>query len=192
MVPRPTALALAGLVLGQLGCVESGAYDKAAAQLEGARIAVAQKDVQLRAFQWQLDTLAQQLREGQQRSDALQREREAQLQQLATVNGTLTERVKRLELERADLLQAESLRATEPTGSGRGGLRPDEVRRLLAVNAARDAQIVEELARIERALAAVTGTPSAPRRSAGSSSDVASRPGAAVDVVDPWGFGSRK
>ncbi len=156
------------LTLAATGCVESGTYDKAAAQLEDARRAVLQKDVQLRAYDWQVQTLAQQLREGQQRSDALARELIAQAQHLTAVNSALAEKVTHLELERADMLQAESRRAAEPPGPR--GVRPDEVRRLIAATDARNAQIVEELARIERALASGNNggaSPPRPRPTAG-------------------------
>jgi hypothetical protein len=184
--------ALGALLLASSGCVESGAYDKATSQLEAGRITLAQKDAQIRAYEWQLATLAQQLREGQQRADAREREREGQIQQLTAANSTLAERVKRLELERADLLQAESLHAAD-TGSPRG-LRPDEVRRLMAASSAQNLRILEELARIEHALATIPvgGRDGAGPRPPDPAGSGGARAGTGADVIDPWGFGSRK
>jgi hypothetical protein len=197
MIPgrrRPPILALclalcALLALCGTACVESGAYEKSLSQLEDARHASAQKDDQLRAYQWQLGALAQQLRDAQQRSDTLQRELFAQVQQLTATNGSLAERLKKAENDRAGLLAAAAAAAEPPVGRdgkpGREPLRPEELRRMLTAAEARNAQIVDELSRIERLLG------SSPRAHGGEVT--AGKPGMGVgDVVDPWGFGSRK
>ncbi len=178
-----TAALTAALGALSSGCVESGTYEQATTQVLNARVAVAQKDVQIRAYEWQLATLTQQLREWQQRAEVRDREREAQIQQLTATNASLAERVKQIEQERADLLKAESAQAADPRTPGREprGLRPDEVRRLMAAAEARNLQILEELARIQRSLG--SRPPPNPPDGGGAR---------ASDVMDPWGFGSRK
>jgi septal ring factor EnvC (AmiA/AmiB activator) len=173
------------LALGAPACVDSSAYEKSMSQLEDVRHAAAQKDDQLRAYQWQLGALAQQLREGQQRSDALQRELFAQVQQLTATNASLAERLKKAESDRAGLLSAAAAAADAPPARDGKGPRPEELRRMLAAADARNAQIVDELARIERLL----GNSGGPRIHGGETAG--SKPGVG-DVVDPWGFGSRK
>ncbi len=163
-------------------CADGGPLtDRASSQLEEARRSLERKDLEVRAYQWQLGMLTQQLREGQQRSDALQRELFAQVQQLTASNAALTERLKKAESERAAL-------AAAPGDAGGRGSRDDprgnleSLRRVLAANDAHNAQIAEELGRIARILGskarpADAGAPQAP---------------AGADVIDPWGFGSRK
>jgi hypothetical protein len=179
--PRALLLSLSTvLAFGTAGCVESAVYDKATSQLDQARHLATQKDEQIRTYEWQLATLGQQLRDAQGRSDAVQHELHAQVQLLTAESASLAERLKKLESERASWLAT----AGEATArDGKGGPRPDELRRLIAANDARNAQIADELARIERLLGnggRARGGDDAPRRPT------------AGDVVDPWGFGSRK
>lgn len=172
LLALPLALAIAG-------CVESATHDKTVADLNAAQHAGQLKDEQIRALQWQVAVIAQQYREAQARSDALQRELSEKMQQLSATNAQLAEQLKKEQDERARLV------ATLEQGSagGRDGkLRPEDVQRRLAAMDARNALILEQLGRIERSLAAPRSEPprAAPRASASS------------DVVDPWGFGSRK
>ena len=163
-----------------VGCAEGGPSDSAGGPLQDARRALERKDVEIRAFQWQLALLMQQLRDGQQRSDTIQRELFAQLQQATAANAALSERLKKAESERAALAVVPG----EPGGRGArdDGRSVEALRRVLAASDARNAQIVEELAHIARILAS-RGQPAEPVPSKGLP------PG---DTVDPWGFGSRK
>ena len=155
MSPRRLRLLMVLLPLGSTACVETGIYEKAVSQLEEAKHAAARKDEEIRAYQWQAAALTQQLREAQARTEALQRDLFTQLQQLTVSNASLTERLKKVESERAAL----ALAASEPPPATRDGkpvpgLRPEDLRRMIAATDARNAQIVEELARIERLLGA--------------------------------------
>jgi hypothetical protein len=162
-------------------CVETATYEKAESQLDEARRAGAQKDQQVRVLQWQMATLDQQLRVAEQRSEAAQQKLYAQVQQLVAQNGELAERLSKEERERTALLAAGA--ASLPTGKDAksAAARPEDLRRLIAAFDARNAQILEELARIERVLG---------NRSHGDAPR--DRPSSMGDVVDPWGFGSRK
>ena len=183
------AILFACLLFGVTGCVETSVYDKAAAQLELAGRANQQKDQQLRALEWQVVSLGQQFRESAQRSEATQREIWGQLQQAAAANAALQERLKKSESERASLAS----NVVEEAAGGAGGkqgaqLRPDELRRLLAGVDARNAQLLERINHLEQHLdqlilsrATEGGTRAHPRPEPG-----------VIDVVDPWGFGSRK
>jgi chromosome segregation ATPase len=183
---RALALALtAAAALGSSACVEAGTYEKATSEIAELRRQSQQKDEQLRALQWQIAVVAQQLRDAQARSAAVERDLNAQVAQLSAANAALGEQMKRAEDERARLAAAadESLAAASKGG---GSLRAEDVRRLLAAIEARNARVLEELARIERALAnAHNEAAAAPGNKA------AARP-TTGDVVDPWGFGSRK
>jgi predicted RNase H-like nuclease (RuvC/YqgF family) len=177
---RILALLLALIAsLGATACAEGGADPKTASAIEEAHVALARKEVEIRAYQWQLATLGQQLREGQARSDALQRDLYAQVRELAAANAALTERLKRAESDRAVLASA------PPEGGKRDERTSDrsiaELRRALAAEGAHNAQIAEELARIARILGSRPPPPDAPAKGP-----------ATIDVVDPWGFGSRK
>jgi septal ring factor EnvC (AmiA/AmiB activator) len=175
---------LVALPMATTACVESGVHEQTEQKLSESRQALAVKDTEIRAYQWQAANLAQQLHEAQQRSDALHRDLLAQIQQLTTANAALGERLKRLEGERTALILAPPGDPGSPTRD-KPGVRPEELRRMIAAADARNALIVEELARIERAL---TGGAAAPVPS--------SRPpvheAAGRDVLDPWGLGSRK
>jgi len=161
--------------------VETATYEQAQTQLEEARRAGAQKDQQIRAFQWQLAVLDQQFRAAEQRNEAVQQALSAQLQKLGAVNLELSERLSKAERERAALAAAASAfpLSVKDAHTGRHD-GTDDLRRIIAATDARNAQILEELARIERLL----GSREAVHREG---------PRATTnDVIDPWGFGSRK
>jgi DNA anti-recombination protein RmuC len=186
---RPLLVSLAAvtgaLALGATGCVETSLYEKTALQLEEAHRAATQKDQQIRALQWQLAQLGQQLYEAQQRTEAYQGQLQAQIQKLGAQNAELAERLTREERARATLLAATVAESASPPG--RAGARPDDVRRLIAAVDARNAQIVEQLGRIERHLGSRPGLGGDAAGGAG-----ARTPQPGGDIVDPWGFGSRK
>ena len=178
------ALVLASTLVAA-GCVETGTYEKAVSDLGQARHAGARKDEELRAYQWQVSVLEQQLRDAQQRSDALRQDFFTQVQQLTAANASLGERLNKVTSERAALTLALSSESTKPEGRDgkvipRDG-SPDALRRMLAAADARNAQILEVLQRLERLLGA---------RPAGDAPSI-NHPEAAADVLDPWG-GSRK
>jgi hypothetical protein len=165
--------------LVMVACVESGPEVR---QIEDARRALDRRDVEARAYQWQLAVLGQAMREAQQRADARERDLFAQVRELAAEKAALTERLKKAESELT------SISAAPPAdGLGKGGrddarASAEALRRVIASSDARNAQIVEELARIARVLASNQKQPDATPPKAPP----------AADVVDPWGFGSRK
>ena len=171
------------LAIGVTGCVETSVYEKAARDLEAVQRTSAQKDLQVRSLQWQLAQLGQQVYEAQQRNEAYQAQLRAEIQKLAAQNAELAERLTKEEQARAALLATAAADTAAPPG--RAGGRADDVRRLIAALDARNAQIVEQLGRIERQLAASAAVRAPPegrveRRAPGS------------DIRDPWDFGSRK
>lgn len=173
----PLALLLA---LSLAGCVESGAHDRTVADLAAAQRAGQLKDEQIRALSWQVSVITQEYRAAQARSDALHKELGEKMQQLAAANAQLAEQLKKEEEERARLVAT----LEQGAAGGRDGkARPEDVQRRLAAMDARNALILEQLGKIERALG--TARSEAPRATP--------RPSASTgDVVDPWGFGSRK
>jgi septal ring factor EnvC (AmiA/AmiB activator) len=186
-------VAAALLLLGLTACVETSVYEKTAAQLEQASRASQQKDQQLRALEWQVVTLGQQFRESAARSEAMQREIWAQLQQASAANATLTEQLKKAESDRTSL--AVNV-AAEAAGGAKGKppaaqLRPEDLRRLLAALDARNNQLLERINHLEQLIQAHPAggaTLPFPRPEGGAPRH---EPGP-IDVVDPWGFGSRK
>jgi hypothetical protein len=181
MTSRVLLVCLSGVVaLASTGCVEAAAYEKTAAELEQARRVAAYKDQQIQALQWQLAVLGQQLREAQQRSDAQQRELASRLQQLGEMNADLAGKLKDAELRRQPFEVADE-------SPPKGPAKPEELRRMIAAVDARNAQLAESIARIERLLLGRRPIPA----SAPAPTD--DRPRAVTgDLVDPWGFGSRK
>jgi hypothetical protein len=177
------AKVLAALVaLGAAGCVESATYEKTASELDQARRAGQQKEQQVHALEWQLAALGQQFREAQLRNEASQRELAQRLQQITASNESLEARLKKEESRSGvpfPLQDEPPADPRHPPAAGR--LRPDEVRRLMAAIDARNAQLVEALARIEKLLAAQDRRPTGPVTNP--------RLG---EVVDPWGLGARK
>jgi chromosome segregation ATPase len=163
---------LVGVLLA--GCAETVAPEHA--QFEEARRLLDRRDVEVRAYQWQLATLAHQLEEGRARSDAIQRELMVQVRDLTATNAALGERLKRAESDRAAL-------AALPEGTKGPRDNVEALRRVLAASEAQNARVAEELGRLSKLLAARNGGEAGTAPSAG-------RP--TIDVVDPWGFGSRK
>jgi hypothetical protein len=183
-MPR-TFLLLLGfpLALATAGCVESGTYEKAQAELVDAHRAAAQKDQQIRVLQWQLAVLDQQFRAAEAHNESVQQGLSAEMQRVAAANSELNERLSKAERERAALQAAAGAeKDLKSVHFGRDGeLRSEEVRRLLVTLDARNAQVLEEMARIERLLGKRDAVPREPPARASS-----------ADVIDPWGFGSRK
>jgi len=177
---------VASLALGATACVEAGTYEKAEGQLAEARRAAVQRDTEIRAFQWQLAALGQQLHEAEERHEAAQHELHAQVQQLTTTNATLAERLKKSESEHAALLLTVSAESQPTAATGRDP-HADDLRRRMALEEARGAAILEELGRIEQLLAKSPPATSHP------SGEGTSRRGTVgtSDVTDPWG-GSRR
>lgn len=186
MLPLQVRLLIAVLPLGSAACVETATYERTASQLEEVKRTSGRKDEEIRAYQWQTAALSQQLREAQARSEALQRELYTQVQQLSASNAALAERLKKVESEKTALALA-----ADPLPSAHDGkpvsLRPEDLRRMLAASEAKNAVIVEQLGRIERLLGAQAGGRAHP---AAEPRLPASQQG--NDVVDPWGFSSRK
>lgn len=174
------------LLVASTGCVETSVYDRTAAQLEQLGRASQQKDQQLRALEWQVVSFGQQFRESAARSDAIQRDLWAQLQQATAANAALQERLKRAESERASLASNVVGEAAVAKGNPAVQLRPDELRRLLAAVDARNTQLLERINHLEQLIQS---------RTAEAVARPHARPettGVGTDVVDPWGFGSRK
>ena len=181
MTSRAILVCLSGLLaLGSSACVETAAYEKTAAELDQARRVVAYKDQQIQAFQWQLTVLGQQLREAQQRGEAQQRDLAARLQQLGDANAELAQKLKEAEAHKDPSPVAE-----EPPQRAAAPTRPEDLRRMIAAVDARNAQLAESLARIERILARGGPHPDDDRAQR-------ARGNVSGDLVDPWGFGSRK
>jgi DNA repair exonuclease SbcCD ATPase subunit len=176
-------VAVASLLSGP-GCVESSIYEKTASQLDAATRAAQQKDQQIRTLEWQVVTLAQQLREAQLRGEVAQRELSAQVQQLGAANAALGERIKAKEEESArPPLPFPGDDAKAPPAEKR---RADDLRRLVAALDAQNARLVERLNRLEQKLDARSAEDRNRPRTA--------RPERTIDtdIVDPWGFGARK
>jgi hypothetical protein len=174
------------LAVGATGCVETGLYEKAALDLDGARRASAEKDLQIRLLQWQLASAGQQIQAMSARDAALLADAERRAQEASSATQALAERVKAKEQE-AEKLALAVARAEEDAASAKHGpqgpsvrLRPEDVKRIEAAASARDADVARLLVRVEKALG-----------------DRASHPGERPqrvldgDLVDPW-EGSRK
>jgi len=174
----------AALLAGGAGCVEASVHEKTASQLDAARLAAQQKDQQIRALEWQLVTLAQQVREAHLRGDAAQKDLAAQVQQLTAANAALGERLKMKDEEsaRPPLPSPGDDKDTPPDRR-----RTDDLRRLVAALDAQNARLVERLNRLEQKIDARAGIDD---RSRGRQA----RPERTVDteIIDPWGFGARK
>lgn len=171
----------ASLLTGATGCVETSVYERTARQLDLASRTVQQKDQQIRALEWQVVTLAQQLREAQLRGEAAQRELSAEVQRLSAMNAALGDRVKKQE--------EESARALLPLEDGRAPAdrkRGEDLRRVVAALDAQNARLMERLTRLEQKIDA--------QAAEGRNRPKVARPERTVDgdIVDPWGFGARK
>lgn len=173
----------AALLSGGAGCVEAVVYEKAASQLEATKSALQQKDQQIRGLEWQIVTMAQQVRDAQLRGDAGQKDLAAQVQQLTVANAALGERLK--------MKDEESARPPLPFPGDDKSAPPDrrraeDLRRLVAALDAHNARLIERLNRLEQKIdaRAVVDDRNRPRPA---------RPERTVDneIIDPWGFGTR-
>lgn len=179
----PARILVSSLTLSLLafmtGCVETAVYERTASQLDHATRAGREKDQQVRALEWQVATLAQQVVQAEMRGAAAQRELHERLQKIAETNAACADRLGRQEAEAAQ--QAASVSAMQ---GARG--RPEDLRRLLAAVEAQNARLIERLGRLEQKLDAQSGDVKALRQRG--------RPERTVDseIIDPWGFGARK
>ncbi|MFT3764674.1 MAG: hypothetical protein QM820_04015 [Minicystis sp.] len=177
----------ATIAAGTTGCVETSVYEKTSSQLEAATRAGQQKDQQIRALEWQVVTLAQQMREAQLRSEAAQRELGAEVQRLVQANAALAEKLKAKDDEggRPPL--------PFPGDDGPGATpierrRNEDLRRLVKALDAQNTRLMERLTRLEQKIDARAGEDRSRPRAAARPDPAAS----SGDIVDPWGFGARK
>jgi chaperonin cofactor prefoldin len=177
--PGLTKLATIALLLaGEAGCVEAAVHEKTARELDSAMRASAYKDQQIRGLAWQVSALQAELGRARAESLARQQELAQRLDRTTAERAACAEELARVEAARREL------QASLPGADAKGGRgRPDDVRRLRATLEAQNAKLLERLDRLERKLAA---SPASPGRPAPKASH------AVGDVVDPWGFGSRK
>ena len=183
------ALVAVVLAVGPTGCVETGLYEKAALDLDGARRENLQKDQQIRALQWQLAAAGQQVQSLAQQGATTIAEMERRAQEDAAANRVLAARVAAKEQEAAKLTLAVA-RAEEDAASATHGpagptarLRPEDLKRIEAAASGRDAELTKLLARVEKLLADRNGHAAHPGE----------RPQRVLDgdLVDPWD-GERK
>jgi mevalonate kinase len=167
-----------------IGCVDSTALDKTTNELDQIRRSEAQKDQQIQALQWQVGALGQRFQAAATQVESERRETDKKLADLAAENHDLAEKLRMKQDEAVRLAaavrDAEDLASQKP-GAGGGGarLRPEDVRRIEAAVAARDAELSKTLARIERLLA----------QRSGGSDRAQERPARTIgsDLTDPWG-----
>lgn len=182
------ALAAALLTSGVTGCVETGLYEKAALDLDGARRENLQKDQQIRALQWQLAAAGQQVQSIAQQDAAVLAEMERREFSAIAANQALTARVTAKEQEAARLTLAVA-RAEEDAAVKHGPpgptirLRPEDLKRIESAAGSRDPELTKLLTRVEKIL--------------GDRAARVARPGERPprvldgDLVDPWD-GDRK
>jgi hypothetical protein len=178
VLPLGAHLALATLPLAAGACVESSVYDRTAAQLDASSRAGRAKDQQIRDLELQVVGLAQQVREAHMAREDVTRDLYAKL---TAANASLAERSKSNESD---------LPAPTSAGAGPGAVdraRAYDMKKLAADLDARHALLLERLARIEQQLDVIK----VEQRAAPSNKP---KPGRTIDaeVLDPWGFGSRK
>jgi hypothetical protein len=183
-----TALVTALLASGVTGCVETGLYEKAALDLDGARRENLQKDQQLRALQWQLAAAGQQAQLLAQQDAAALAEAERRGQEAVVANRSLAERLAAREQETARLklavAQAEEDAATKHGPPGPTvRLRPEDLKRIEAAASSHDTELSKLLARVEKILG----------DRAARTARTGERPARVLDgdLVDPWD-GDRK
>ena len=182
------ALLTALLAAGATGCVETGLYEKAALDLDGARRENAQKDQQIRALQWQLAAAGQQMQSMSAQDAAVLADVERRATEALTANQALAALVLLKEQE-AEKLSLAVARAEEEAAAKHGPpgptarLRPEDVKRIEAAASSRDAEVAKLLVRVEKLLE--DRAAHAPR--------TGERPQRVLDgdLVDPWD-GSRK
>ena len=188
--PAARALAAVLFAAGTTGCVETGLYEKAALDLDGARRENLQKDQQIRALQWQLAAAGQQVQAVTQRDAATIAEMEQRAQEGSAANRVLAARVAAREQEFAKLTAALARAEEEAASAPRGPagptvrLRPEDLKRIEAAAAVRDAELTRLLSRVEQILADRGGRAARPGEQ---------RPQRVLegDLVDPWD-GQRK
>ena len=166
------AMLAAALVVSQAGCVEAAVHEKTARELDAATRASAYKDQQIRSLAWQVAALQAELQRARAESDTARRDLAPKLDQMSAEHAACAAELARNEAARREL--AASLAAE--AAPGRRG-RPDEMRRLKTAMDAQNARLMERLDRLEQKLDPA-------RRQKPRSAD--------ADIVDPWGFGSRK
>lgn len=184
----PRMLVTALLAAGVTGCVETGLYEKAALDLDGARRENGLKEQQIRALQWQLASAGQQLQALSQQDAAALASLERRVQEGSATNRALAERLKTREQETEKLTLA-GARAEEEASAKRGPpgptlrLRPEELKRIEDAASARDAEVSKLLARLEKFLGDRAARVAGPgERSQRIIVD---------DLIDPWN-GDRK
>lgn len=176
------------LSAGLTGCVETALYERAALNLDGARRDNGLKDQQIRALQWQLASAGQHHQVLTQKDAVALAELDRRMQEASAANRALAERLKAREKEIEKLTLALA-HAEEEAAAKRGPqgptvrLRPEELKRLEAAVSARDAEVSELIARVEKLLA---------ERAAAAASPGERPPrGIETDVVDPWNGGRK-
>lgn len=182
------ALLAALLVAGATGCVETGLYEKAAVDLDGARRENVQKDQQIRFLQWQLAAAGQQIQALSAQDAAALAEAERRVREALGANQALAERVKVNEQE-AEKLSLAVARAAEEASAKPGPpgstarLRPEDMKRIEAAASSRNAEVARLLARVEKLLDERAARVARPGE----------RPPRVLDgdLLDPWD-GSRK
>ena len=180
-IVRASILALAAPLV--VGCVESAAHEKAKADLAQAQQVSWQQGQRIRALEWQLASLAQQAQQSQQRYEVAYRALSDEVQKLNAANAALAERLKAEEAKRLELapIAADEKAQGGARAQGSCSMREADLRRLLGAIDARNAQVTEALARLEKRLQEQGSEQQKPGRS----------PRPPIDVVDPWGFGGR-
>jgi small-conductance mechanosensitive channel len=181
-------LVAALLAAGPTGCVETGLYEKAALDLDGARRENGRKEQQIRELQWQLASAGQQLQALSQRDAAALASLDRRVQEASAANRALAERLKTREQE-AEKLTLAVARAEEEASAKRGPpgpthrLRPEELKRIEDAAGSRDAEVSKLLARVEKLLENRAARVAGP----------GGRPSVGVDgeIIDPWN-GDRK
>lgn len=188
--PAAGLIVAALLASGVMGCVETGLYEKAALDLDGARRESLRKDQQIRALQWQLAAAGQQVQSMAQQDAAAIAEAERRAQESATANRLLADRLTAKEQDTARLTLAVQRAEEDAATSSKHGppgptarLRPEDLKRIEAAAGGRDADLTKLLARVEKILADRAARGARPGE----------RPQRVVegDLVDPWD-GERK
>jgi hypothetical protein len=182
------ALLAALLAAAATGCVETGLYEKAAVDLDGARRESAQKDQQIHALQWQLAAAGQQMQSMSAQDAAALADAERRVREASGANQVLAERVKLKEQE-AEKLSLAVARAEEEASAKPGPpgstvrLRPEDMKRIEAAASSRDAEVARLLARVEKLLDERAARVARPGE----------RPPRVLDgdLIDPWD-GNRK
>lgn len=175
----------ASLLAPLTGCVEASVHEKTASQLDAMTKAMAYKDQQARVLEWQVASLAHQLREATAKHDAAMRELAPRLTQASEASQACEERLRREEAEQREIAARLAALESGPKGAR---ARPDELRRLVAVLDAQHARLVDRIERLSQKLDARA----AEEKNAARQRPVKQERTVDADIVDPWGFGLRK